>query len=141
MVTDEQKTKRVSHLRWENMPGIVTKEVLAYHAAGPMTAREFMQHLGTDVMREMHEPVHVDHTINRILSEQSNLAIIPDVRFPNEVKAIQNAGGKVVRLTRNTLKDDHASECGLDPENFDWSNFDVVIHNDGSLEDTLTKSE
>jgi len=102
-----------------------------------MTAREFMQYFGTDVMREIHEPVHVNHAINRILSEQSDLAIVPDVRFPNEVKAIQDAGGKVIRLTRNTRKDSHASECGLDEDNFDWNNFDCIIENDGSLEDTL----
>jgi len=123
--TDEQKN--------------TTTEINWRHTGEPMTAREFMQYFGTDVMRLLHEPVHVNHTINRILAEQSNLAIVPDVRFPNEVKAIQDAGGKVIRLTRNTRKDDHASECGLDPENFNWDNFDLIIHNDGSLEDTLQK--
>jgi hypothetical protein len=102
-----------------------------------MTAREFMQYFGTDVMRKVYEPVHVNYTINRILSEQSDLAIVPDVRFPNEVRAIQDAGGKVIRLTRNARKDNHASECGLDKENFDWNNFDCIIENDGSIEDTI----
>ena len=148
--TDEQKNQIQEHLLWENMPKAINskmmQKILPIDARkgwdwkeGPMTAREFMQFLGTDVMRKMYEPVHVDHTINRILSEQSNLAIVPDVRFPNEVKTIQDAGGKVIRLTRNTSEDNHASECGLDPQNFDWDNFDVVIHNDGSLEDTLKK--
>jgi len=156
--TDEQKNQIQEHLLWENMPRFVNSNIIkkppidsrigsiqgwepvkAYWKEGPMTAREFMQYLGTDVMRKMYEPVHVNHALDKILSEQSNLAIVPDVRFPNEVKAIQDAGGKVVRLTRNTRKDNHASECGLDPENFDWDNFDAIIHNDGSLEDTLQK--
>ena len=148
--TDEQKNQIQEHLLWENMPKAINskmmQKILPIDARkswdwkeGPMTAREFMQFLGTDVMRKMYEPVHVDHTISKILSEQSNLAIVPDVRFPNEVKAIQDAGGKVIRLTRNTREDNHASECGLDEDNFDWDNFDIIIHNDGSLEDTLQK--
>ena len=145
--TDEQKNQIQEHLLWENMPRFQNMSLMVKMPIdarkswgwreGQMTAREFMQFLGTDVMRKMYEPVHVDHAINRILSEQSNLAIVPDVRFPNEVKAIQDAGGKVIRLTRNILKDNHASECGLDPENFDWDNFDAVIENDGSIQETL----
>ena len=147
--TDEQKNQIQEHLLWENMPRFQNMSLMVKMPIdarkswnwreGPMTAREFMQFLGTDVMRKMYEPVHVNHAISRILAEQSELAIVPDVRFPNEVEAIHKAGGKVIRLTRNTRKDNHASECGLDPENFDWDNFDVVIHNDGSLEDTLQK--
>ena len=152
--TDDQKNQIQEHLLWENMPRFINSkgsfgkiiQQLPVDARkkwdwkeGPMTAREFMQFLGTDVMRKMYEPVHVNHTINRILSEQSNLAIVPDIRFPNEVKAIQDAGGKVIRLTRNTREDNHASECGLDEDNFDWDNFDIIVHNDGSLEDTLQK--
>ena len=150
--TDKQKNQEVSHLRWENMPKAINstmmkKIVTAPDAKrsfdwkeGPMTAREFMQFFGTDVMRKMHEPVHVNHAIDKILSEKPALSIIPDVRFPNEVKAIQDAGGKVIRLSRSTKQDDHASECGLDQENFDWDNFDCVIH-DGPREETLKSVE
>jgi len=143
--TDEQKNTDTC-IMWKDMPFTMNDQWVVNSGKGVdsrvdryMTAREFMQFFGTNVMRQMYEPVHVNHTINRILAEQSNLAIVPDVRFPNEVKAIQDAGGKVIRLTRNTREDCHASECGLDPENFNWDNFDVIIHNDGSLEDTLQK--
>lgn len=81
---------------------------------GAMTAREFMQYLGTDVMRKMYEPVWVNSCIKKIQREQSALAIIADVRFPNEAKAIEQAGGKVVRLTREVHEDNHSSEVALD---------------------------
>jgi hypothetical protein len=138
--TDKQKNQEVPHLLWENMllnPLTQAEGVGGQLKTGPMTAREFMQYFGTDIMRKIYEPVHVNHTVNRILAEQTQLAIIPDVRFPNEVKAIQDVGGKVVRLTRSNHEDTHSSECGLDPENFDWDQFDLVIENDGSLQDTL----
>lgn len=105
---DEEKNQIQDHLLWENMP---TTFPINH---GPMTAREFMQFLGTDVMRKMYEPVWVNSCIKKIQREQSELAIIADVRFPNEAKAIEQAGGKVVRLTRSVHEDNHSSEVALD---------------------------
>lgn len=157
----EADKNSLTQFRWENMPGIVTKEVLeeewgnilcdwlpndheygtkemqeglarinlTYHAAGPMTAREFMQFFGTEIMRKMYPNIWVDNTIKRILAEGSELAVIPDVRFPNEVESILENGGEVIRLTRVYEEDDHASETCLDPHNFDQSKFTHIIEN------------
>ena len=40
--------------------------------------------------------------------------IVPDVRFPNEVKAIQDMGGIVIRLTRNPEESNDETETALD---------------------------
>jgi hypothetical protein len=135
--TDAEKNQTQEHLLWENMPGVVTdsgadiygdvqdanKQPLTWpsdysklttHEPGPMTAREFMQFLGTDVMRKMYEPVWVKSCIEKIQKERSQLAIIADIRFPNEAKAVEQAGGKVVRLTREVHEDKHSSEVALD---------------------------
>tara|TARA_B100000085_G_C18370953_1_gene442346 strand:- start:49 stop:744 length:696 start_codon:yes stop_codon:yes gene_type:complete len=93
------------------------------------TAREFLQYLGTDVMRKIKDTVWVDYTIKLIQQENSKISIIPDVRFPNEVNAIKKAGGIVVRLTRDPYKDKHECESSLDKSVFDWSKFDIVIEN------------
>ena len=133
--TDEQKNQLQEHLLWENMPGIYTgwdqglHNYVKYHEPGPMTAREFMQFFGTDVMRKMYEPIWVNACIKKIQQEQSELAIIADVRFPNEVEAINKAGGKVLRLKRDAHGDSHGSETALDPENFDQSKFWRFIDN------------
>ena len=96
-----------------------------------MTAREVMQVVGTDFFRALYPNVWADATIRKIQEDGSHIAIVADCRFPNEVEAIQNAGGKVVRLTRNSDdKDAHISETALDKENFDWNKFDVLIQND-----------
>jgi hypothetical protein len=65
-------------------------------------------------MRKIYEPIWVKSCIDKIKREQSELAIIADVRFPNEAKAIEDAGGIVLRLTRDILHDDHSSEIALD---------------------------
>lgn len=95
-----------------------------------MTAREFLQYFGTDVMRKIKDTIWVDYTLKNIIQEQSEIAIIPDVRFPNEVEAIKKSGGYLIRLTRNVHGSDHPCETALDKENFDWDNFDHIIYNE-----------
>lgn len=94
-----------------------------------MTAREFLQYFGTNVMRKIKNDVWLDRTIKTIKQEQSKIAIIPDVRFPNEVESIKSAGGVVLRLTRDVFNSKHECECALDQDKFDWNNFDFIINN------------
>jgi len=148
--TNEQKNTP-THLKWEDMPGIITDKTMDYmdydgkglgdyhlkalrlteHAEGPMTGRDVMQYVGTDLFRKMYYNVWATATLNKILRDDSSLAVITDCRFPNEVEAVQKAGGKVVRFTRDLFdkEDVHASETALDPENFDNNKFDFVIDN------------
>ena len=105
----------LTHIEWNN-----TK----------LTAREVMQIVGTDIFRKMYNGVWVDATISKIHRENMGLAVIADCRFPNEVESVKNAGGIVIKLTRNLYNSDHASEVALDPENYNPSNFDLVVHNE-----------
>ena len=124
--TNEQKNEKVKHLLWSNMPrGKVNRKA----PKGEMSAREFMQFFGTEVMRKMHHDVWANACLNKIIKEGSDLAIIADVRFPNEVEAITKAGGKVLRLERNVHEDDHDSETALDADNYDHDNFWHVLDN------------
>ena len=119
--TDEDKNSQ-THISWNNILGSENK--------GEMTAREVMQFVGTDFFRGLYPNVWADATIRRVTTEGSAFAVITDCRFPNEVEAVQKAGGKVIRLTRNgSGTDNHASESALDKENFDWNTFDAVIDN------------
>jgi hypothetical protein len=73
-----------------------------------------------------------------------NKFIIPDVRFKNEVAAIQSRGGKVIRIIapeRETLANpsveaqNHISEKDLD--DFPIDSFDGIIFNDPKYEHTV----
>jgi len=48
--------------------------------------------------------------------------VITDTRFPNEAKAIKDAGGIVIRVDRPGVKavNTHPSETALDDWNFDY---------------------
>lgn len=140
--TDDQKNS-LTHLRWEDMPGVITNKNnwstytaaiqewgLKINEPGQMTAREVMQFTGTEIFRKMYHNVWAQSTVNRILKDESKFAVITDCRFPNEVEAVQKAGGKVIRFNRCPYPDDdHDSETALDPVNYDWNNFDAVIDN------------
>ena len=133
--TNEEKDKVVPHLLWENMPihpsDINTFKVLTNKSFPAMTAREFMQFFGTNIMRRIYDDIWTINTIKRINKENTKLAIVSDVRFPNEVEAITNEGGMVIKLTRNPFKDKHDSETALDKKNFDQSKFTHVVLNGG----------
>ena len=80
---------------------------------GCMTVREVLQYVGTDIFRRIDLDIWAKSCIKQVKLDQPELALISDVRFENEVKAIQDAGGFVVGLTRSPFKkplEDHISE-------------------------------
>ena len=107
---------------WENMPTETSK-------TGPMSAREFLQYFGTTIVRQINNDAWVQATVSNLRYEGSSVALIPDVRFPNEVEAIKKAGGTVVRMERDPFNDDHPCESALDRDVYDWDNFDIIIPN------------
>lgn len=118
--TDAQKNSKTA-FKWEDMPKPCNKR----KAKKKMTAREFLQFFGTEVCRKINEDVWIDRLIKDIELDSSLLAVVDDVRFENEVEAVQAAGGKVIRLTRGNYSDNHSSECSLDS----FENFDATIDN------------
>lgn len=114
--TDQEKNTH-TNIMWENLS--------PEHKSGPMTSREFLQHFGTDICRQIKPDIWTSICIDNILDDESDLAIIGDCRFRNEVDAVHEAGGKVVRLLRRPNDDDHSSENALEG----YNGFDHVIDN------------
>jgi hypothetical protein len=111
-----------TNLEWKNIP-------LSNKKSGNPTVREFLEHFGTKIIRKIKNDAWAKFSLNRILMEGSELAIVPDVRFPNEVDAIKEEGGIVIRLTRDIYNSDAEAEKALDKDVFDWNKFDLVIDN------------
>ena len=73
-----------------------------------LTPRLMLQLWGTEVCRNgFHDDIWIASLENKMRKTGDNI-VISDVRFPNEIKAIHNAGGIVVRIKR-----------GEDPEWYD----------------------
>ena len=123
MYTEEGK-EEYTQFKFEDFP-------LDLKRKGNMRCRDLLQVIGTEFFRGFYDDVWAKCTIRRILNEGTELAIVTDVRFPNEVQVIQDAGGKVLRLTRNQSSlDKHKSETALNPDKFDWEKFDAVLDNE-----------
>lgn len=156
LVYGSQKDKeQKSHLRWEDMPGVVTPDyVVNYveesgmattgtakkmaksgkfcnnivHEKGQMTVREVLQFVGTEIFRKMHSNVWVNATLRQIEMEEPLFATIDDLRFKSEAEAIKAAGGTIIKLTRNENKEAaHQSENDL----LNYDGYDYVIDNAG----------
>lgn len=120
--SDDDKNS-LTDILWENIPGYEGPLI------GRMTAREVMEVVGTGIFRRIKNDVWVKATLNCINRENFDVAIIADCRFPNEVDSIKDAGGFVVRVTKDLFKSNTEAETALDPINYDWSNFSAIIDN------------
>jgi hypothetical protein len=94
-----------------------------------LTAREVMEVVGTDIFRSLKVDVWTSSTLSLIKKENPDIAIITDVRFPDEVSSIKQESGFVLRLTRNPFNSNNFIENSLDSNNYNWSNFDYVLDN------------
>ena len=107
--------------------------------------RELLQKMGTECGREIHgENVWVDRTIRKIYDEIgvehgwdgtlvhiSGDVVIPDVRFDNEAREIQEHNGYVIEVDRGLGPVNyHKSEAGVSPEYLSGT-----IDNRGTLAD------
>jgi len=120
----------------------------------PFSPRLALQLMGTEAGRDVFHPDLWVHTVMRRCEQFPELNyVIADVRFPNEIKAIRDSGGRVIRvrrgddpewfalarkcnlqntpeLMRNAYPDVHYSEWA-------WigSEYDIVMDNNCSLDE------
>jgi hypothetical protein len=89
-----------------------------------LTPRLMLQLWGTEVCRNgFHDDIWIASLENKMRKTGDNI-VISDVRFPNEIKAIHNAGGIVVRIKRGDDPDwyDAAVSANAGPNgNTTWS--------------------
>ena len=70
-----------------------------------LTPRLVLQLWGTEVARKgFHDDIWIASLENKLRGSQDNI-VISDCRFPNEIKSIKQAGGKVVWVQRGDLPD------------------------------------
>lgn len=89
------------------------------------TAREIMKQVGL-FFRTLDPLCFVRaYKLNVAQQFHKDFILTDDVRYPEEVKAIQELGGVVIRLTRNPNADQHETETALD----DYEGFDFTLDN------------
>lgn len=123
-------------LEWMNV-----KDEHFYEDKTPYS-RLLLQIYGTEIFRERVDDLYWVKTVeNRFLESDNEICIVTDVRFPNEIEYFRSKNYEmlVLRVTRtnrvNSFNEEHYSETALD----DYSKFDSIIVNDGTLEELNVK--
>ena len=102
------------------------------------TVREILQGVGEGMRSYVSRDIWVHVTmlkIQKVLELNDTSILVTDVRYPNELKALRNAGFTLIKLKRNTgVIDKHPSEQDLRDELFDY-----IVDNNGSLEELEEK--
>lgn len=94
------------------------------------TVRELLQGIG----QGLRDAIDFDLWVKILFANTEDWSnyIIADVRYPNEVKAIKERNGILLRIDRKGAgAGNHSSETALD----DYKEWDVHIENNGSIED------
>ena len=118
-----------------------------------LTPRWILQYWGTEVCRKaFHDDIWIASVENKMRKTADNI-VISDVRFPNEIKAIHDAGGKVIRVKRgfephwydiavqanrgSTSAQDFLKKEGIHASETSWvgGNIDITIDNDGTIDE------
>ena len=124
-----------------------------------LTPRWVLQYWGTEVCRKsFHDDIWIAALENKLRQAKDNI-VISDVRFPNEILSIKNAGGKIVWVQRGELPEwynsaiqaNQGSNIGLNEMKYrkihssEWAwvgtDFDSILTNDGTLEDLYSQIE
>lgn len=122
-----------------------------------ITPRWILQYWGTEVCRKgFHDDIWIASLENK-LRNSSDDVVISDCRFPNEIKAIRNQGGIVLRVVRGPEPEwyDAAVAVNAGPRHISWAlskdvlskykihasetswvgtEFDAVLDNNGTLD-------
>jgi hypothetical protein len=120
-----------------------------------LTPRWVLQYWGTEVCRQgFHDDIWIAALENR-LRQRTGHTVISDVRFPNEVAAIRNAGGRIVWIKRGAdpewcstlvqmrehdialgIRTDYMKQFNVHASEWAWvgTKFDAVVDNNGSVE-------
>ena len=92
-----------------------------------ITPRLALVTLGTEWGRRLHSEIWIRAFIRQA---PRGRVVLTDVRYANEIRMIQQHGGKVIRLTRGVRISNHPSEKEL--ESIPLDTFDFVVNNTSS---------
>lgn len=124
-----------------------------------LTPRWILQQWGTEVCRKnFHDDIWIASLENKLRNSRDDV-VISDCRFPNEIRAIRAAGGRVIRVVRGpepewydaavsrnrgpngnstwALSGRKLEQLGVHASETAWvgTNFDAVLDNNSTLDD------
>lgn len=121
----------------------------------PITPRYLLQYFGTELLRDQfYSNIWIDCLMDSIEKSTSDIIIITDCRYPNEMKALIDNNIKIIEIKRNVpdwyykaIKDPNYIPEGIHKSEYSWINplynldskYHITIENDGTIEDLFEK--
>lgn len=106
---------RLTWQQWEDCDVGPLSGTLPTGKCGPMTVRDLLQYVGTDLVRDCWNRDHwIRLAEQRIRNSPEAIVLVTDVRFENEANLITGMGGTVLRVVGRKASNTptHASETG-----------------------------
>jgi hypothetical protein len=122
-----------------------------------LTPRWVLQYWGTEVLRNhFHDDIWIASLENKLRKTKDDI-VISDCRFPNEIKAIKNQGGLVIRVVRGedpewmkaardymsgpnrigwALGKNELQKAGIHASEYSWAatEFDTIVDNNSTID-------
>lgn len=119
------------------IPSRFIPQAMLSHRGIEMTSpRHVAQYIGTEVLRSVDKDIHINMAFKLASTSKAPFLICSDMRFDNELKAVQNTHGLTIGISRKAvfpadLQNLHPSEKEI-PNLISRS--DIVIENEGTIE-------
>lgn len=147
--SDENKDKVFScdHSSWEGYNKVSDSNVVfidkpfefPYGHTAVFSPRILLQQIGMTLRETFNDNIFVESLIHKVINEDSDVSIIADVRFPNEIASLKLIFEHVIfiRIIRpNCNNSNHISETALDNYEADYT-----ILNDSDIDAYKQKIE
>ena len=139
------KGKKVLILHNADLLKFMAKTMFGWDGQKDDRGRQILQYIGTDVIRKQQPDYWVDYIISvlNLFPNDWDYVLIPDCRFPNEINKYADTQFEAVhlRVVRDNFvsplteeQQKHESEVALDNVTPD-----ILLHNDGTLEELYAK--
>lgn len=129
--TDEEKNSK-THVKFSDLFGMLDVNIInnmkkTMNPDDCLSIRQLLQLFGTNICRRIDDKCWINGLINDITDYGSELSLVDDCRFKNEVYAMKEFGAILIKFDRSSGDDSHISERDLD--DIDLNVFDLVIDN------------
>lgn len=142
----EEDNKKVINLQFSSYIKEYAKRISNWDGTDETKPRELLQELGTDIIRNKIDKYFF---INRIIDDIKvysyffDIIMISDARFPEEIETVKKQFKNTISIHINRPNNDtltdrqkvHITETALD----NYSNYDYIVNNDGTIEDLKSK--
>lgn len=115
----------------------IPETILKHQGTRLTTPRHIAQYIGTEVLRSIDSDIHINMAFKLSANSSAKFLICSDMRFDNELKAVNNVSGITIGIRRQkavpaNLENLHPSEKEI-PNLISRSY--LIVENEGTIED------